>query len=369
MPLRTDCLALIALAPFTVTLAGGCATDSVHERPTPRDGMEAPPDVAPDTEDGQGAARDEEEEDIPEGRELLLRLSEQEAPVPTRTFYWGYGTTISPGFALFPDDKLTIALDGENRLRYLKWLRFAPARSFGESAEDFPLSGAKQGVPAVGSSCTYDADVQTQSATDSSWSVRIGALSDGCNCDYVEALEGTRDEEGWSIVHTMQGVLFAASIDSRTDAKLYDHDPDAEIPVPGQPSSWSAPVELTAPDFYGPPVDHLKVSLDAQGVPLSFAFTRFARKQTFGTGSKDFPLTGESTRESGTITVDDAEAPTSEHFVLRYQVKGQLNDYVEGIDGTREGDRLVVRYFIKGKLRGATIDAHAAGTLVPSVEP
>jgi len=34
--------------------------------------------------------------------------------------------------------------------------------------------------------------------------------------------------------------------------------------------------------------------------------------------------------------------------------------------GTRDGDKLVVRYFIKGKIFGASIDTTAAGTLVPS---
>jgi hypothetical protein len=61
------------------------------------------------------------------------------------------------------------------------------------------------------------------------------------------------------------------------------------------------------------------------------------------------------------------------HFVIRYHAVGNPNleneirsDYVEGFDGTVEDDTLLVRYFIKGKLWGAVIDAHDAGTLVPA---
>ena len=69
-----------------------------------------------------------------------------------------------------------------------------------------------------------------------------------------------------------------------------------------------------------------------------------------------------------TISVDAVLPATPTHFVLRYHVESQtqLSDYIEGIDGTREGNELVVRYFISGTLWGASIDAHAAGALVPA---
>jgi hypothetical protein len=61
-------------------------------------------------------------------------------------------------------------------------------------------------------------------------------------------------------------------------------------------------------------------------------------------------------------------APTATHFVIRYTVHSEqkVNDYTEGLDCTRPGETLVIRYFFSGKLWGATLNAHAAGTLVPT---
>lgn len=121
--------------------------------------------------------------------------------------------------------------------------------------------------------------------------------------DVVESLEGSSIGAAWSVTYTLQGKLYGAAIDARGAAEVFPNDPNASAPAEGQPSVWSAPVELTAPNF--------------------------------------------------------------SHFVVHYRAGGPTDGFVEGLDGTRQGDKLVVRYFIKGKLWGSKIDAHAAGTLSP----
>jgi len=145
---------------------------------------------------------------------------------------------------------------------------------------------------------------------------------------------------------------------------LYPGDPKATAAT----TLWSAPVELVAPGFFGPPVDHLTVSLDAAGQLRWFSFQNFVRGVSF-TGSSQELQPGKGTiAEEGDVTFDNVEPPTATHFVIRYTVHSdqKLNDYIEGLDGTRQGETLIIRYFFSGKLWGATLNAHAAGTLVPA---
>jgi hypothetical protein len=266
----------------------------------------------------------------------LLFLSLREAPAPTRTFFWGEVNLTAPGFVGPPRDSLTIALDAENHLRYLSWktLPHIPKR-FGDDPTDFPLTRTKR--VEVNPNVILDATVEeAPEPTASHFLFRMRNVSTDGLSDYVESIEGTRSGDGWSVVYSKQGTYFGPVIDAHAAGTLYAGDPGATPSDEG--SLWSAPVELVAPGFNGPPVDHMTVSLDAQGQLRSFGFERFVRKQvTFGTRSDDLPLSGVATRGDLMITVDDAVAPTETHFVLRYHVTGNsgLTDFIEGLGGAR----------------------------------
>jgi hypothetical protein len=297
----------------------------------------------------------------------LLSLSLVEAPAPTRTFYWGKITVTAPGFYVPPRDVLTLALDADNHLRYRKWKTLASfPQTFGDAAHEFPVSGTKQVDTHPDYNSIFDVTVEASESTSTHFLHRMHVVSTDGLSDYVESTEGTRAGDGWMVVYSEKGKYFGAQINANASGVLYAGDPSA--PAPAGATLWSAPVEVVAPGFAGTPVDHLTVALDAQGRLTSFSFDDFVRSETFGSGPDDIPLSGVGFRGDVKITVDDVVAPTASHFVIRYHVEGSggLNDYIEGIDGTRSGDTLTVRHFIKGNLFGAKIDAHAAGTLVPA---
>ncbi|MEY4578048.1 MAG: hypothetical protein RL701_2751 [Pseudomonadota bacterium] len=308
----------------------------------------------------------------------LKSLSLHEAPPPTRTFYWGEGPVSAPGFAVPARDTLTIALAADNQVRYLSWKSLVSLpKVFGDGPQEFPLAGTRNIDLHPEFNSSYDVTVEDNPKPTVShflFGIRVvsDARSDDKGSDYRERIEGTRVRDGdpWDVVYTEKGRFRSAKVDARGDARLYTRDPNVVSVVASRGSFWKAPVELTAPGFFGPPVDHLRVALDAQGQLKSFGFERFARSEvTFGAEPADVPLSGATLRNAFEIAVDDAVEPTTDHFVLRYHAKGGpegISDYVEGLDGTRSGDTLLIRYFIKGKLRGAAIDAHAAGTLVPA---
>jgi hypothetical protein len=126
-------------------------------------------------------------------------------------------------------------------------------------------------------------------------------------------------------------------------------------------------VELAAPGFSGPPVDHLTLALDETGNVRWFSFQGFVRRVSFAGSTQELPAGGTMPTDEGTVSFDSASSPTLAHVVIRYHVlsNDNLNDFTEGFDSTRKGDSVVVRYFIKGTLRGAAIDARAAGSLTP----
>ena len=301
---------------------------------------------------------------------MLSMLSFTDAPAATRTFFWGTIDVTAPGFAGPPRDEMTIGLGPDNSLRYASWktLPMLP-KTFGDAASDFPLSGSRSVDLSPDITNDYTATVlDAPVPTATHFLLRYHVVSVQGQCDYIESTEGTWTGSGWSVVYTDDGKLYGSTIAARAQGTLFPGDPSAPVPAPGQVTLWSAPVELTAPGFYGPPVDHLTVALDASGQILWFSFQNFVRKISFTSSTQGMEPGAIPLAEEGTVTFDDVVPATASHFVIRYKVHSdaKLNEYTEGLDGTRQGDTLVVRYFISGKLWIAPIDGHAAGTLVPA---
>ena len=311
---------------------------------------------------------------------LLQELSLKEAPAPKQRFYWGAMDVTAPGKAGDGRDTFTIALDEDNTLRYLSW-KTLPCfpKTFGDAKNAFPVAGSKQVDTHPEYLSVFDVRVEGTpmfTATRFELSMRVVGTDpyiDGIT-DYVESTSGERSGQGWDVSYSAHGKFRSAVHDVDARGTLYTGDPNAPAPS-GDGSTWSAPVELEAPGFTGPPFDHMTVELDRAGQLRAFDFEKFRRRVTLGSGQEDIPPSGKATRRDGDllVTVDDAVAATRDHFVIRYHAVGNVNlngemlsDYVEGLDGTRSGDTLIVRYFIRGKLWGATIDAHAAGTLAPA---
>ena len=299
----------------------------------------------------------------------LSSLPLAQAPAPTQTFFWGTVDVTAPGFVGPPADTITVSLDAQNNPRYLSFKTLPMiAKTFGDAPDAFPLSGTKH--VQLDSAPWYDGSVLDAPApTADQFELRYRLVNSGVQCDFVESIAGTKAGAGWAVTYSETGTLWGATIDANASGTIYTGDPNVAPPAEGQAATWSAPVELTAPGFYGPPVDHLTVATDAQGNLQSFSFERFTSwARTFGSDPNDFPLSGSRQVGPRTITVDPNTPATPDHFVLRYHVQGAtvLDDYLEGIDGTRVGTTLVVRYFIQGKLDGAAVDAHAAGVLSPA---
>ena len=302
--------------------------------------------------------------------QALAMLSLAEAPAATRTFFWGTIDVTAPGFVGPPRDEMTIGLGPNNSLGYLSWktLPMLP-KTFGDATSDFPLSGSRSVDLSPDITLDYAATVADPVApTADHFVLSEHVVSVKGQCDYVEATEGNKAGTGWSVTYSDQGKLYGATITANAQGVLFPGDPSAPVPTAGQASLWSAPVELTAPGFFGPPVDHLTVSVDGSGQLRWFAFQSFVRQVSFTGSTQELEPGAVNIADEGVVTFDDVVPATPAHFVIRYQVHSddKQNDYTEGLDGTRQGDALVVRYFIAGKLWGATIDGHAAGTLVPA---
>jgi hypothetical protein len=290
-------------------------------------------------------------------------------PADTQAFFWGSVNVTAPGFAGPPADTLTTSVDGTGALRYLSFKAFPMVpKSFGDAPDEYPLAGTKQVMTGESGLPGCDVTVLDDPApTGDHFLLRYHAVNSTFGNDYVESTEGTRSAGGWAIAYSLTGTLFGSAIDAQANGTIYAGDPNASVPAPGQPATWSAPVDLSAPGFYGPPVDHLTIATDSEGQIQSLRFEKFpAIPHTFGGGPQDFPLSGTATVGGRTITVDMSSPASSDHFLLQYHVQGDYDDYEEGIEGTRVGTGLVVGYFIQGTLQGATIAAHAEGTLVPA---
>jgi hypothetical protein len=292
-----------------------------------------------------------------------------QAPAATQSFFWGTIDVSAPGFVGPPADTLTVSLDESGGLRFLSFKTLPMfTKTFGDGPDQYPLAGTKHVTAGDGSGTGYDVDVtvlENPPPTGEHFLLSYHVVSSEDD-DFVESTEGTLSAGGWVIKYSLVGSNEGAPMNAQANGTIYAGDPSASMPAPGQPATWSAPVELTAPGFYGPPVDHLTVATDPQGQIQSFSYQRFHMTHTFGGGPEDFPLSGTASVGTRTVAVDMNSAPSPDHFVLRYHVQGPYDDYEEGLDGTRTGTGLAVRYFIQGSFDGAAIDAHAAGMLVPA---
>ena len=135
---------------------------------------------------------------------------------------------------------------------------------------------------------------------------------------------------------------------------------------------WSGDVDLVAPGFYGPPVDHLVLSF-ANGKLRSSRFDKFGQTRTYGDAATEYPLEGHRMVQPGPfvgatqdVTVQESSW-TSTAFRLcfhSYDAEGTVStDFVECVSGTLESVGLRIQYSIKGSLGEAPVDAHASGIL------
>jgi hypothetical protein len=301
-----------------------------------------------------------------------VSLSLAVAPAPTQSFYWGTVTVNAPGFAGTPSDALTISLDGSGQLHYLSFATFPMlTKTFGDAPDQYPVSGTKD--VAAGESCGYPGTVtvlENPTPTSSHFLLSYHVVIPQFSSDYVESTEGKLSGNGWLITYSQTGTFDGVSMAATATGTIYAGDPNAPAPMAGQAVLWSAPVETAAtPAGYGIPVDHLTVGTDARGQIASLAFERLMiLPRAYGTGTNEFPLSGTGTAWDRTITVDGVSPPDPNHFMIESHIQSteDLDDYEEGIDGTRVGNDLVVRYFLQGTLEGVAFDLHAAGTLAPA---
>lgn len=120
------------------------------------------------------------------------------------------------------------------------------------------------------------------------------------------------------------------------------------------------------------------MELSADGQLSALSFEKFTRRDlTFGETYLDLPLSGTREVDDLNVTVDDSVTASESRFAFSYHAESRKtvdgdsdsepsNAYDEGLEGTRSGDSLDVRYFIKGRLWGSAIDAHTSGTLLPA---
>jgi hypothetical protein len=298
-------------------------------------------------------------------------LSLSLAPAPTQTFYWATVNVSAPGFAGDGTDVLTISLDGSGNLHYLSFKTLPMIfKTFGDGVDEYPLSGTKHVEPGPSAGFAVDVTVlENPPPTSNHFLLSYHVVNTQEDYDYIESTEGNLSGAGWAVTYSQVGTFDGVAMNANASGTLYAGDPSVTAPDAGQPATWSAPAELVAPGFYGPPADHMTVATDGTGQIQAMQFERFpVLPRTYGSGASDWPLSGTATVGERTITVDLSSLQAPDHFALQYHVKSTSldDDYEEGIDGTRMGAGLVVRYFIQGSLEGASIEAHAAGTLAPA---
>ncbi len=321
--------------------------------------------------DGSSGTDGGQASDAPTGPSgALSMLSLDEAPAATERLFWGTLNATAPGFAVSSSDQLTIGLGADNGLRYLRWQTLPSLqKTYGDGAHDFPTAGTRAVDLRPDFAIVFDEvnvlDAPAPTATHFLLSSHY--ISTGNACDFIESIEGTKSGDGWSVVYSEQGTLYGAAITATGTGIVYPRDPNARVAPLGSASVWSAPVEIVAPGFAGPPVDHLTLALDGTGRIEWFSFQNFVRRVSFTGTTNDLPAGGTIPSGEGTVSYDSVVTPTLAHVVIRYHVvsSDNQNDFTEGFDSTRKGDSVVVRYFIFGTLRGAAIDAHAAGSLTP----
>jgi hypothetical protein len=139
--------------------------------------------------------------------------------------------------------------------------------------------------------------------------------------------------------------------------------PPQVLPIEGEGALtgiWYGAVELEAPGWYGPPIDHLTVALDDSG-PRSFVF------QTFGQNA--FVIGDEVTTpalDNGRKLPVEVNAVSDTDFELRYAatVPAEGVAYVESLTGELRDGKLAIEYFISGALSSvSSIEGKASGLL------
>ncbi|HYJ08245.1 MAG TPA: hypothetical protein VEX18_04535 [Polyangiaceae bacterium] len=139
--------------------------------------------------------------------------------------------------------------------------------------------------------------------------------------------------------------------------------PPGVLPLEGEDGLtgiWYGAVELEAPGWWAPPIDHLTVALDESGL-RSFVFQQFSRSGMVTGAAITAPAL-----ENGRVFPVDASASSATAFDLGYtaRVESEGVDYVESVKGELQGDQLAVEYSISGALSNASsIEGRAFGLL------
>jgi hypothetical protein len=147
--------------------------------------------------------------------------------------------------------------------------------------------------------------------------------------------------------------------------------PPGVLPLEGEGALtgiWYGAVELEAPGWWAPPIDHLTLALDGSGL-RSFVFQQFSRSGMV-TGAE---ITAPAIENGGVFPVE-ANTSSATAFDLGYtaRVESEGVDYVESVKGELQGDLLAVEYSINGALSSvSSIEGRAFGLLhrVGAVRP
>jgi hypothetical protein len=139
--------------------------------------------------------------------------------------------------------------------------------------------------------------------------------------------------------------------------------PPGVLPLDGEggiAGVWYGAVELEAPGFWAPPIDHLTLALDESGL-RSFAFQQFSRSGMVTDGMITAPAL-----DNGRVFPVDESTLSATAFHLGYagKVASEGVDYVEAVKGELRADELFVEYSISGALdSSSSIEGRASGLL------
>jgi hypothetical protein len=139
--------------------------------------------------------------------------------------------------------------------------------------------------------------------------------------------------------------------------------PPGVLPLEGEGALtgiWYGAVELEAPGWWAPPIDHLTVAVDESGL-RSFVFQQFSRSGMVTGAAITAPAL-----DNGRVFPVDANTSSATAFDLGYtaRVESEGVDYVESVKGELQGDLLAVEYSISGALdSSSSIEGRASGLL------
>lgn len=156
----------------------------------------------------------------------------------------------------------------------------------------------------------------------------------------------------------------ATGVDGGVSVQTWDpRVPPEVLPLEGDGALtgiWYGPVGLSAPGFYGPPLDHLTLALDDSGL-RSLAFQKFSRTLSVTAGEVTTPAL-----DNGLHYPVEVDSVSATEFELRYTagVPAEGAGYVESVQGELRDGELAVTYFVRGQLDTLTsIDGLATGLL------